>query len=116
MAATCPVAWCDQKHAGPLPDQRWAVHEGTTDTCPPAHGTRVSVGAFWLERLGGEQVNTPRVVIHITTTTKTTVAHLMPGQAVMLAEAMHLTDDGDRWLANALTNAARTLSDQEAGR
>jgi hypothetical protein len=60
----CPVACCDLAHAGPLPDQMRAIHEGAVESRNSSEGTRFVVGAVTLERLGGEQTYAPRVVVH----------------------------------------------------
>jgi hypothetical protein len=75
----CPVACCDLAHAGPLPDQKRALHEGAVESRDSSEVTRLVVGAVSLERLGGEQTYAPRVVMHTAAASAKNV-RLKPGQ------------------------------------
>lgn len=126
---TCPVAWCDLQHAGPLPTQLWQTHTGVVEEMTLIDGTVIDVAITWHERLDGQvpadspPFATPRILIYTHSDGKVSSVDLSPDQARSLAEAMSAVRSGHLagalsgalagdcdWLTNTLAAAAELLT------
>jgi len=105
----CPVSWCEEQHPEPRPQQVYIPHRHDIAEKTLLDGTVIDVVITWYERLGQQTTTDPRVMVFTHTGTDTAGVDLEAGTAGMLAEAMALAGDGDRWLAGALADAAALL-------